>query len=182
MADAAHLTMLARHVRQLHALAPPRVAPFDPAMLLAAHVRRIGAADPSAMGELEALLVRAADVLQRCEAGGRPPCVVHNDLHHTNVLSGERLWLLDFEYAAVTDPLFDLACLTAYYPAAARHAPLIIEESGLAPGVSVELLAEAAWLYVLLSYLWYRALRLTAAPSAADTASERALAERLHPD
>ena len=179
MADASQLTTLARRLRALHALPPPPVAAFDPALLLAVHVQRIGAADPAAAAELEPLLGRAAAVLRHCRAGDRSPCIVHNDLHHTNLLAGERLWLLDFEYAAVTDPLFDLACLTAYYPQAARHAPLIIEESGLGARVSVELLAEAAWLYVLLSYLWYRALRLAAPPGGADAASERALAERL---
>lgn len=40
------------------------------------------------------------------------PC--HLDLHRGNVLDdGARLWLIDWEYAAIGDPLFDLAVVTS---------------------------------------------------------------------
>lgn len=40
------------------------------------------------------------------------PC--HLDLHRENVLyDGQRLWLIDWEYAAMADPVFDLACIAS---------------------------------------------------------------------
>lgn len=43
-------------------------------------------------------------------------CLCHNDVHHLNVLSNHRrLWLLDWEYAGVGDPFFDLAAVCCYH-------------------------------------------------------------------
>jgi thiamine kinase-like enzyme len=125
------------------------------------------------------LLARAQHVLAEASRVGRPSCIVHGDLHHSNVLEAGGPHLVDFEYSAVTDPLFDLGCLTAYYPQALPHADLLLAESGLEPTTTSEMLSEAAWLYTFLSYLWYRAFRLHARASAQDAAQERALLARL---
>jgi thiamine kinase-like enzyme len=40
---------------------------------------------------------------------GVPPCACHNDLLNANFISdGERLWIVDWEYAGMGDPFFDL--------------------------------------------------------------------------
>jgi thiamine kinase len=39
----------------------------------------------------------------------------HNDLHHQNIIAGERLWFVDWEYAGVGDPLFELAAVIGYH-------------------------------------------------------------------
>jgi len=179
MGDAAHLARLARRLRLLHSLPPPPAPAFDPAALITRHLARIGAADVDAATDLEPLLARAQCVLAATRLAGRAPCIVHGDLHHSNVLEAGEPHLLDFEYSAVTDPLFDLGCLTAYYPQALMHADLLLAESGLGPTTTSEMLSEAAWLYTFLSYLWYRAFRLHARPSAQDTAHEHALFARL---
>jgi aminoglycoside phosphotransferase (APT) family kinase protein len=183
MGEPAALARLGERLRTLHGLPAPEVAGFDPAALVQRHVARIAAADPADGSALAPWLKRAGAILEACRASGRSACLVHNDLHHANVLcAGSALYLLDWEYAAVTDPLFDLACLLAYYPPAARHASLLLEASGLAaPGAAREL-ADLTWVYVLLSYLWYRALRLNGPAAAAHEDamdSERALLVRL---
>jgi thiamine kinase-like enzyme len=91
----------------------------------------------------------------------------------------ERLYLLDWEYAAVTDPLFDLACILAYYPQAAAFGDTLLEASGLAPVATPEMLRHATWLFVLLSYFWYRSRRLAGPPTPATEAAEQALLKRL---
>jgi aminoglycoside phosphotransferase (APT) family kinase protein len=106
--------------------------------------------------------------------------VIHNDLHHTNLMgTGGRLLLLDWEYGAVTDPLIDLACLLAYYPAAAPHAGVLLDASGLSGEVSPAMLAAATWLCRLVSYFWYRVRRLAGPVSAQDRAAEEGLLARL---
>ena len=182
MGEAPALARLGERLRTLHALPAPKATGFDPATLLQRHAARIAAADPAEGGALAPWLTRAGAILEACRASARSACLVHNDLHHANVLSaGSALYLIDWEYAAVTDPRFDLACLLAYYPQAVRHASLLLEASGLAaPGAARELTG-LTWVYVLLSYLWYRALRLLepAAAPGDDTDSERALLSRL---
>ena len=40
----------------------------------------------------------------------------HNDVHHLNIIdNGNRLWLLDWEYAGIGDPYFDLASMCCYH-------------------------------------------------------------------
>ncbi|MCX7058474.1 MAG: phosphotransferase [Proteobacteria bacterium] len=39
----------------------------------------------------------------------------HNDLHHRNILVGERLIFVDWEYGGVGDPLFELAAIIGYH-------------------------------------------------------------------
>ena len=38
-----------------------------------------------------------------------PRCLCHNDAHHLNVIDTGRLWLIDWEYAGLGSPWFDLA-------------------------------------------------------------------------
>jgi aminoglycoside phosphotransferase (APT) family kinase protein len=178
MQDPERLRALARRLARLHGLDAPQVAAFDPLGLLETHVRRIVQAEPASSAELAPLLDRARGVLAAAH-GARPLCIVHNDLHHQNLLGAAQPYLLDWEYAAVTDPLYDLACVLAYYPRAQPHAQLLLEESGLAERASLQNLQDATWLYTLLSYLWYRAARLTVVASAADLAQEQALRQRL---
>ena len=181
MDDPLRLAQLARQLGRLHALAPPAAPALNLKTLLAAHAARIGAAggpgDPHGP-PLEPLIERAHGILDACARDGRRACMVHGDLYHANLIgTGPRL--IDWEYAAVTDPLFDLACLVAYYPGAGDHETLLLAGSGLHGHVPPGRLAAAAWVYVLLSYLWYRALRLRAIPSAPDLEHEARLLERL---
>lgn len=40
----------------------------------------------------------------------------HNDVHYLNLIdNGDRLWLLDWEYAGIGDPCFDLASVCCYH-------------------------------------------------------------------
>lgn len=180
LGNAARLAQLAARLRALHALAPPSAPEFDVAALLHAHAARLARTDPVAAQELAPLLQRARRVLERFDGASRRRVIVHNDLHHTNVLQAtDGLYLIDWEYSAVADPLYDLACLLAYYPEADQHAELLLETSGLAPYASHAVLRDAAWLYTLLSYLWYRGLRLEGTADAAAGTHERELWERL---
>jgi len=178
-ADPACLTRIAGTLKVLHSLPPPAVPRFDPAAILRRHVERIVQAEPSAAAELEALLARALAVLNALEGEGRTPCIVHNDLHHSNVIGWERPRLIDWEYAGVADPLFDLACVHAYYPQSARFDRLLLEETGLARAATPESLRLAGWLFVLLAYLWHRSRRISGAAGSGDLEAERELRERL---
>ena len=80
------------------------------------------------------------------------PTLFHSDPHHSNLieLDDGRLLLIDWEYAAVGDPLFDLACVLAYYPVAAPHACRLLQAAGLAEQATPAMLEHDVWLYSLL--------------------------------
>ena len=109
------------------------------------------------------------------------PTLFHSDPHHSNLIELEdgRLLLIDWEYAAVGDPLFDVACVLAYYPAATPHALRLLQAAGLAAQATPEMLEHEVWLYSLLGYLWYRARRLEVSGTDAELAAERSMLERL---
>jgi len=163
----------------LHSIAPPTVVPFDLGAILRGHCAQLTAAAPAQRALLARLLQQSEATLALCASGGRKASIVHNDLHHSNLIAADRLYLIDWEYASVADPIFDLACVLAYYPHAQRYAQDLLDAAGLAEQASVAVLAGASSLFVLLSYLWYRLRRLTRTVSAADLAAEDALLRRL---
>jgi thiamine kinase len=177
------LRKLGATLRTLHCIAPPAVAPFDLAAILRGHAANLIAAQPAERVLLESLMEKADTALALCARGGREATIVHNDLDHSNLIEGERLYLIDWEYAAVADPLFDLACVLAYYPHAEPYAQDLLNAAGLAAQVSIAVLVRARFLFLLLNFLWYRLRHLTqevaAADPAADRAAECALLRRL---
>jgi len=169
------LRQLGATLHALHSVAPPSVAPFDIGASIERLHERLCAALPGEAAHLSQLNDRARASLLVSDSAQRPKTVIHNDLHHTNLIGIGRLYLLDWEYAAVTDPLIDLACLLAYYPHAEAHAEVLLDASRLANHASPAMLGAATWLCRLVSYFWYRARRLGGPASAQDLAAERAL-------
>ncbi len=174
------LRQLGSTLRALHSVAPPDVAPFDIGTSIERLHGRLCAALPDEGAELSHFIDRARAALLLSDSARRPRVVIHNDLHHTNLMGTEgRLLLLDWEYAAVSDPLIDLACLLAYYPETAPHADTLLEASGLSAEVSPAMLAATTWLCMLVSDLWYRVRRLAGPASAQELAAEQGLLARL---
>jgi aminoglycoside phosphotransferase (APT) family kinase protein len=174
------LTQLGAALQSLHAVVPPSVAPFDLPAVLRSHHERLSEAAPAERAWLATLMERAAAALDACGSRQRPQVLVHNDLYHSNLIGTERLYLLDWEYGAVADPLFDLASALAYYPHAAAHAEAFLDASGLAGAATPEMLRHATWLFVLVSYFWYRSRRLAGPPDSPVTlAAEQSLLKRL---
>lgn len=179
-ATAAQIDRLGERLRCLHALetgAGCGLAFLDPVARAREYVARIVPAAPGERAALERLLTDAEARLPDTGAGTREPCIVHSDLHGSNLVDGGALWLIDWEYAALADPLHDAACVLAYHPQAAPHARRLFAAMDLEVGPGA--VAAAVWLFRLLVFLWYRARRVAAAPSAADLAAEQGAASAL---
>jgi thiamine kinase-like enzyme len=150
--QAAELARLGMRLRALHELMCPQWAPFDPLGIAASYVGSIPARHaPEELERVLQQLHRTWEGLPRT----RPLSIVHGDLAHGNLLQGQRLWLLDWEYAQVADPLMDLACVLAYYPLAAAHAESLLAAAGFELQVVAEELNARVYIYRALTWLWH---------------------------
>jgi thiamine kinase len=99
----------------------------------------------------------------------------HHDLNPLNLLfdrSG-RLWVVDWEYAGLGDPVFDLASYASQHGLKAPERARLAASYAAAGGVGVNLaeLEQAAWAFDYVQWLWYRA-----ALDGTDTVTDRELA------
>lgn len=122
----ANATRIARLIRRFHDEMPRHVSGAG-FMFWAFHVirdysRTLEIGNSRMKAELPRYLA-LADRLEKAQAP-LPIIFSHNDLLPANLLDdGERLWLIDFEYAGFSTPMFDLA-------GAASNAGMTEEESG----------------------------------------------------
>jgi thiamine kinase len=175
------LRSLGARLRNLHALpAPASVARFDPLVGARRYADHIVRHEPVESVRIHALLERGAEALERSMTAQRAPAIVHCDLHHGNVLTADRVYFIDWEYAQVGDPLLDLACIMAYYPRSVSHAGLLISAAGLDErGVTEKMLSDLTHVFNLLTYLWYRARRVARTVPATDLQVESSALRRL---
>ncbi len=83
-------------------------------------------------------------------------CLCHNDVHHLNLLvNDQRLWLLDWEYAGVGDPYFDLAAVCCYhqYDSALQN-QLLSAYQGQVRETHTQRLQCMCWLFDYIKDLW----------------------------
>ncbi len=106
--EPANLKRLAGILNRVHALRP-----IGPHLGLRTAVSRYA----SLIGTPEAdeLAAEAATLLRRLTADDIPQCLCHNDPIAPNVIDGEGLRLIDWEYAAIGDPFFELAVITQHH-------------------------------------------------------------------
>jgi thiamine kinase len=104
------LERLAGVLRQLHRL-PLLGATFDAAGAARRYAAQLGTPEAAALAE------RAARLLAEAEQDAVPAALCHNDLVAENVLDTEQggLLLIDWEYAAVGNPYFDLAVIVRHH-------------------------------------------------------------------
>jgi len=170
-ANPERLARLGDTLRRLHQLPPPDIGRFDLLKALSGYVERVGAE--------ASYLDWAAAAWRVSGAEDRPLAILHHDLHGSNLIeTPERLVLIDWECAAVSDPLLDVACILSYHESARPYASLLLQHSGLGD-IKSRQLAAAMWLFDVHTYLWYRERRLRRSATEAEREAEEQLAERL---
>ncbi|HZO22232.1 MAG TPA: phosphotransferase [Steroidobacteraceae bacterium] len=169
------LGLLADTLSVVHALEPPAGAPIDLLGTIGAYARQLQPADPRLEGWLDA----AARAWPLSGAPERQPAIVHHDLHASNLIeTGAGLRLIDWECAAVADPLLDVACILSYYETAWSCAALLLERAGLR-GIDASQLRASVWLFDLHTWLWYCERRQRLSPTQAELDAEQRLSARL---
>jgi thiamine kinase-like enzyme len=172
---AANLSNMAELLRKVHALsvpAPPRM--IAPLQWIEIYTNALSLRDLKSDPTLR------TSALARAELTFKPPhpsgVVCHSDLHTENLLQeNESLILLDWEYAHVADPLWDLAGWSANNDFEADvQWSLLTRYLGSAPSSSQWLrFRSLLWLYDYVCLLWsqlYLDLRREAAKGVAERA------------
>ncbi len=152
-----NIDRLAALLRRLHALETPANArTVDLASIVHGYVRAL--LERGTHHGLTSSAVRdCADQAAAQLRKGSTPCLCHNDVHHLNVVEGESLRLIDWEYSGVGEPLFDLASVCVYhrYRRSQRERMLsaYAASSSSSPG-DWQRLELACWLFDYIRDLW----------------------------
>ena len=163
------LSRIGRLLGELHAIAPaPAIRSLDFAEQAANLESRLSAGE--ARADLAAR-ARAVFARMRSDCDRVTPC--HNDVHRANLIDdGRRLWLVDWEYGGIGDPLFDVAGFLCHHPVDETGTRVLLDAYGT--GVGRERLRDACWAFDYVQWLWYR----LAVRAGGDPASDAAFATR----
>ncbi len=158
--DEVSLEQVAAAMARLHRLDVPagvREVRFDE------QARRLEARGSHA----QSVFTELASVVFERLAHDAPVVLCHNDLHAQNIVfdTGNRLWLVDWEYAGLGDPVFDLASFASQC-ALSRDAGQRLCDEYIRAGGRVEWsrVEFARWAFDYVQWLWYEGLRASAEP------------------
>jgi thiamine kinase len=118
--DAGNLQRLAALLQRLHAMRPT-----GPHLALRTVVSRY--ASLIGTGEAIELAAEASTLLRRLAADDTGHCLCHNDVIAPNLIDGERLSLIDWEYAAIGDPFFELAVVAQHHGLSGPHIETLLQ-------------------------------------------------------
>ncbi|MDQ1242403.1 MAG: thiamine kinase [Pseudomonadota bacterium] len=153
-AEARNLARIGSLLARLHATP---LAPGIAAVSYAEQARRFASTIPATDATAAALRHRADQAFERIERRKPRRALCHHDLHHLNVVdTGSRLWLVDWEYGGVGDPLFDVAGFLALHELGAAETDLLLDAYGAGTPSDREALQEARWAFDYVQWLWYR--------------------------
>lgn len=159
--DPRMIVRVATTMARLHGLAVPRELRrirFDE------QARMLQAALP-ATPTLTELSDIAGQVFTQLAAAPGPAALCHHDIHAQNMVVDvtERLWLVDWEYAGLNDPVFDLASYASQCGLSHQSLQLLCEAYAAAGGAVGEgRLGLALWTFDYVQWLWYQGLQTRA--------------------
>jgi thiamine kinase-like enzyme len=150
-----NIERLAGLLRRLHALdVPGNVRTVDLAATVHGYLRTLDERGLRSGLTLPALRECADQTAMQLRKGSTP-CLCHNGVHHLNVVGDESLRLIDWEYAGVGEPLFDLASACVYHRyRRSQRERLLSAYAAPSETVSWQRLELACWLFDYIRDLW----------------------------
>jgi thiamine kinase len=151
-----NIDRLGKLLRRLHELETPAgVRRVDLASIADGYVRTLldrGTHDALTSSELR----ERAAAMSRELSKGPLPRLCHNDVHALNIVDGaDGLRLIDWEYAGVGEPLFDLASVCVYHSyQRSQRERLLSAYAAPSEIVSWQRLELACWLFDYIRDLW----------------------------
>jgi thiamine kinase-like enzyme len=150
-----NIERLAEVLRRLHALdVPAGVRAVDLASTVHGYVRTLDERGVH-RGLVSPALIECADETAAKLRKESTPCLCHNDVHHLNVVGGGTIRLIDWEYAGVGEPLFDLASVCVYNRYSQPQRERLLRAYGArSPAINWQRLGLACWLFDYIRDLW----------------------------
>jgi len=109
---------------------------------------------------LHAFATRCVDVIESVPASDDSACC-HNDIVAANVIDGQGLKLIDWEFACKHDPYFDLASAIGFHNLDAERAGVLLDAYvGGSDGAARDKLAAQVRIYDAIQWLWLAARHL----------------------
>jgi aminoglycoside phosphotransferase (APT) family kinase protein len=151
------LRALGARLQRLHAITPPKgLAAFDPVSIATGQAQAILERDPACAAQVDTLVARTRQLALDCAAFATTPVTTHGDLNASNLI-GPIPMLVDWEYAQLADPVYDLACLCVYYPGLRLRGGELLGAAGIGDANGAVRLRLHAELFDSLNRLWERA-------------------------
>lgn len=103
---------------------------------------------------LHAFATRCVEIIDSIPASAQSTCC-HNDIVAANVIAGDRLRLIDWEFSCDNDPLFDLASAIGFHNLDSERAAILLSAylGGSDPALS-EQLEEQIRVFDAIQWLW----------------------------
>jgi aminoglycoside phosphotransferase (APT) family kinase protein len=172
------ITLVAQALHRLHTLMPVAGGRY---VSFARQAQQLQAGLPPSAVAPELMAV-ARGVFASLEATVPPRVLCHHDVHARNLVidAARRLWLVDWEYAGLGDPAFDLASFASQYCLTPEESlGLHAVYAGAGGDVPWRRLEMAGWAFDYVQWLWYQAVAArTGSSDRPSTACERAVALR----
>jgi aminoglycoside phosphotransferase (APT) family kinase protein len=151
------LRTLGACLQRLHAITPPTgLVAFDPVSIATGQAQAILERDPSATAQVNTLVARTRQLALDCAAFAVTPVMTHGDLNASNLI-GPLPMLVDWEYAQLADPVYDLACLSVYYPGLRLRGGELLGTAGITDANGAVRLGLYAQLFDSLNGFWEQA-------------------------
>lgn len=150
-----NIDRIADLLRRLHALdVPAGVRAVDLASTVHGYVRTLEDRGTHS-GVTSPALRDCADETAAELRKGSTPCLCHNDVHHLNIVGSDPVRLIDWEYAGVGEPLFDLASLCVYHRYRKPQRERLLTAYGApSDAINWQRLELACWLFDYIRDLW----------------------------
>lgn len=150
-----NIVRLAGVLRRLHALdVPVGVRAVDLAATVDGYIRTLlerGTHSRLALSALRDCADESASQLRQDST----PRLCHNDVHHLNIVGSDPIRLIDWEYAGIGEPLFDLASVCVYHRYRKSQRERLLTAYGEpSSAINWQRLELACWLFDYIRDLW----------------------------
>lgn len=158
----ANIQRIVRSLKKLHALPAPRFK-LNLERVVNRYCKTVSEAGLHYAASLEEIRPKILGRVREWSRGTEQTCLCHNDLFHSNIIDGNGIWFIDWEYAATGDPMFELAALTQYHHFTEHHTDYLLEQYfGEASNTLRHRMRRTQAIFDLICILWVLAFRASA--------------------